>query len=163
MKNKSPEGTNLRHKLKEMTRLGWWRMDGVKEKIKPGVKMEKRKEKSFPAPQPGERRSVSIFPTRRKKECFTDHRALEKSKETRGEKKEGGDLKRLFFFLPHTLSLSPSLPLTLSLTLTHTHTHTLSLLSSFHPSLDGHQGGGKKKKKKTTTTTNFKPAQSMSH
>lgn len=146
MKNKSPEGTNLRHRrLKETTRLGWRRVDGGKEKIKPGVKKEKRKEKSFPAPQLGERRSVSIFPTRRKKECFTDHRALEKSKETRGEKKEGGDLKRLFFFLPHTLSLSPSLPLTLSLTLTHTHTHThtLSLLSSFHPSLDGHQGGGK--------------------
>lgn len=146
MKNKSPEDTNLRHKLKETTRLGWWQVDGGKEKNKPGVKKEKRKEKSFPAPQPGERRSVSIFPTRRKKECFTDHRALEKSKETRGEKKEGGDLKRLFFFLPHTLSLSPSLPLTLSLTLTH-NTHTPSSPLSI-PLLMAIKGAENKKKKK---------------
>lgn len=100
-----------------------------------------------------------------RKDCFTDHRALEKSKETRGEKKEGGDLKRLFFFLPHTLSLSPSLPLTLSLTLTHTHTHSLSPSSPLSiPLLMAIKGAeNKKKKKKTTTTTNFKPAQSMSH
>lgn len=157
MKNKSPEGTNLRHKLKEMTGLGWWRVDGGKEKIEPGLKKKKRKEKSFPAPQPGERRSVSIFPRRRKKECFTDHRALEKSKETRGKKKEGGDLKRLFFFLPHTLSLSPSLPLTLSLTLTHTHTHTHTLSPSSPlsiPLLMAIKGAENKKKKKKDNNNN---------
>jgi len=60
------------------------RADG---RIEPGGKKGKRREKSFPAPRPAARRRVSIFPSRRKNECFTDHRALEKSKETRGEKK----------------------------------------------------------------------------
>lgn len=112
----------------------------------------KRKEKSLAASRPGERRrSVSIFLRRRKKKCFTDQRALEKSKETRGEK-EGGDLKRLFFFLPRTLSRSPSSSLahTQSHTSTHhTHSHTHVSTPLSLPRLMATKGAAKKKKSQT--------------
>lgn len=103
-------------------------------------KRGKRQEKSFPGARPGEGRSVSIFPTRRMKECFTDHRALEEKQRNEGGKKRGRRFEKIIFLSPsHTLSI----PLSHSLALTHRHTHTHSLLSSFHPSLDGRQGGGK--------------------
>lgn len=162
MKNKSREGTNLRHKLKEKTRLGWWRVDGGKEKIKPWVKKEKRKEKSFPAAQPGERRSVSIFPTRRKKRLFHRPQSFREKQRNEGGKKRGRRFEKIIFLSPsHTLSipLSPSH----SLSHTHTYTHTLSLPPLSIPLLMAIKGAENKKKKKTTTTTNFKPAQSMSH
>ncbi|TFK03036.1 N-acylneuraminate cytidylyltransferase [Platysternon megacephalum] len=126
---------------------------GSRGKIKPGVK---KKRKILPSPtQPGERRSVSIFLRRRKKECFTAQRALEKSKETRGEKR-GRRFEKIIFLSPsHTLSI-PLAPHSL------THAHTLSPSPLSSPLLMAIKGA-ENNKKKGPTTTNFKPAQSMSH
>lgn len=152
VKNKSPEGTNLRHKLKEKTRLGWWRVDGGKEKIEPWVKKEKRKEKSFPAAQPGERRNVSIFPTRRKKRLFHRPQSFREKQRNEGGKKRGRRFEKIIFLSPsHTLSIPLSPSHSLSHTHTYTHTHSLSLL---FPSLSWWPSRGRKIKKKKDNNNN---------